>query len=44
VHHLLAEDGSTAISSNRDELLEIYKIAVEEYRFQGNLNWSWAQY
>jgi len=28
----------------RDELLEIYKIAVEEYRFQVRFNWNRTQY
>jgi hypothetical protein len=29
---------------SRAELLELYKIAMEEYRFQVNLNWSRTQY
>ena len=28
----------------RPELFEIYKVALEEYRFQVNLNWSRTQY
>jgi hypothetical protein len=30
--------------SNRAELLRLYEIAVEEYRFQVQLNWNRAQY
>lgn len=29
---------------SRDDLWQIYKIAVEEYRFQVNLNWQRSQY
>lgn len=29
---------------DREELLELYKIAVEEYRFQVTLNWNRTQY
>jgi hypothetical protein len=28
----------------RSELLELYKIAIEEYRFQVTLNWNRTQY
>jgi hypothetical protein len=28
----------------RDELFALYQIAIEEYRFQVNLNWSRTQY
>jgi hypothetical protein len=28
----------------RDELLDLYKVAVEEYRFQVQLNWDRAKY
>jgi hypothetical protein len=30
--------------TNRAELLRLYEIAVEEYRFQVQLNWNRAQY
>lgn len=30
--------------ANRAELLRLYEIAVEEYRFQVRLNWNRAQY
>jgi len=29
---------------SREELLQLYQIAVDEYRFQVNLNWSRTQY
>jgi hypothetical protein len=35
--------GSTSEPS-RDELLDLYKVAVEEYRFQVQLNWDRAKY
>ena len=30
--------------AGRDELLDLYKIAVDEYRFQVTLNWQRTQY
>jgi hypothetical protein len=30
--------------SDREELLQLYKIAIEEYRFQVQLNWQRSQY
>jgi hypothetical protein len=37
---------STPASSelSRDELMKLYQIALDEYRFQVNLNWSRTQY
>ena len=29
---------------DRDELLELYKLALEDYRFQVQLNWGRSQY
>jgi hypothetical protein len=31
-------------SPSRSELMELYKISLDEYRFQVNLNWSRTQY
>lgn len=31
-------------SQPRDELLELYKLALEDYRFQVQLNWGRSQY
>lgn len=33
-----------ASEPNRSELLDLYKLAVEEYRFQVQLNWDRAKY
>lgn len=30
--------------SRRQELVDLYKVAVEEYRFQVDLNWKRTQY
>jgi hypothetical protein len=35
---------SSRPSIPRDELLKLYQIALDEYRFQVNLNWSRTQY
>jgi hypothetical protein len=29
---------------NREELVDLYKVAVDEYRFQVNLNWDRSKY
>lgn len=39
-----AVNGETASTPSRDELLDLYKVAVEEYRFQVQLNWDRAKY
>jgi hypothetical protein len=36
--------GESKSQTQRDELLQLYGIAVEEYRFQVRLNWDRAQY
>lgn len=29
---------------SREELVDLYKLAVDEYRFQVNLNWDGSKY
>lgn len=37
-------DQTATADRERVELFELYKIAIEEYHFQVNLNWSRTQY
>jgi hypothetical protein len=37
-------NSESASEPNRNELLDLYKVAVEEYRFQIQLNWDRAKY
>ena len=39
-----SHDVDKAASLTRADLLELYTIAIDEYRFQVNLNWSRTQY
>jgi hypothetical protein len=32
------------VEASREELLDLYKVAVDEYRFQVNLNWERSKY
>ena len=39
-----ATNRARSAAAERAELLELYKVAVEEYRFQVQLNWDRAKY
>jgi hypothetical protein len=40
----LRAEGQSSLNPSREELLQLYKIAVDEYRFQVQLNWQRSQY
>jgi len=39
-----SEDQPSTPAGARRELLDLYRVAVDEYRFQATFNWSHAQY
>lgn len=42
--YLAAERQETNERPSRSEIVDLYKVAVDEYRFQINLNWDRARY
>lgn len=41
---MIPDEGLIPEKPDRETLLQLYKIAIDEYRFQVNLNWQRSQY